>query len=93
MESKTEKKISIRIEFATFCQKRLKFATFCQTSFIPFIFVLFLLFNEMFFPIIVWVFPTYSHELEHPRDYMCKSDMKFPTPCDCDWDEVCEEVG
>ena len=45
---------------------------------IPLISVLFAVFDEMVVPVIVWVFPTDSHELEYPRDHMCRSDVKPP---------------
>ena len=54
---------------------------------IPLISVLFGVFDEMVVPVIVWVFPTDSHELEYPRDHMCMSDVKPPTACDCGWDK------
>ena len=57
---------------------------------IPLISVLFAVFDEMVVPVIVWVFPTDSHELEYPRDHMCRSDVKPPTACDCGWDGVCD---
>ena len=57
---------------------------------IPLISVLIAVFDEMVVPVIVWVFPTDSHELEYPHDHMCMSDVKPPTACDCGWDGVCE---
>ena len=51
--------------------------------FIPLTSVLFGVFDEMVVSIIVWVFPTDSHELEHTRDHMCRSDVKPSTPCVC----------
>ena len=56
--------------------------------FIPLISV-FEVFDEMVVPVNVWMFPTDSHELEHPCDHMRRSDVKLPTPCVCGWDEVC----
>ena len=54
---------------------------------IPLISVLFAVFDGIVVPVIVWVFPTDSHGLEYPRDHMCRSDVKPPTPCDCGWDD------
>ena len=45
---------------------------------IPLICVLFAVFDEIVVPVIVWEFPTYSHELEYPHDHMCRSDVKPP---------------
>ena len=48
------------------------------------------MFDEMVVPVIVWVFPTDSHEQEHLHDRMRMSYVKPPTACDCGWDELCE---
>ena len=55
---------------------------------IPLISVLFAVFDEMVVPVIVWVFPTCSHELEYLRYHMCMNDVEWDECVDehdCDW--------
>ena len=62
--------------------------------FIPLISVLFGVFDEMVVPIIVWVFPTDSHELEYPPWPHVYEWCETSTPCDCGCDEMCvREAG
>ena len=79
--------------FKELMKRREKIWKVIWVFFIPLISVLFGVFDEMVVPIIVWVFPTDSHELEHPRDYMCKSDVRLPILCDCGWDGLREGSG